>query len=224
VAVYRATRSSVGGLHGSQKGGNNTNVDHIYKSSAAAGDQCNSAGSSFGDQPTGHGISYKGFHRSGHCSAEHKHRWLPRRLSISLQSLAFGRERVWLRPQRATILLGCERIESAGECAHQATGGLVINLPTPRFLRASAYVLAEGGALVFDPTNNRLGSVSGAQRQTTGVFADGAGADFPILRQVSLRAEYRRLVYSAPNFGLRNLNTNATTHTAQPSAGVVFRF
>jgi opacity protein-like surface antigen len=107
---------------------------------------------------------------------------------------------------------------------HQATGGLVINLPTSRFLRVSPYVLAEGGALVFDPTNNRFGSVPGAQRQTTGVFAYGGGADFPILRHVSLRAEYRGLVYGAPNFGLRNLNTNATTHTAQPSAGIVFRF
>jgi opacity protein-like surface antigen len=107
---------------------------------------------------------------------------------------------------------------------HQATGGLVINLPTPRFLRASPYVLAEGGALMFDPTNNRFGSVLAAQRQTTGVFAYGGGADFPILKHVSLRAEYRGLVYSAPDFGLRNLNTNATTHTAQPSAGIVFRF
>jgi opacity protein-like surface antigen len=107
---------------------------------------------------------------------------------------------------------------------HQATGGFVINLPSPRLLRVSPYVLAEGGALVFDPTNNRFGTVPGAQRQTTGVFAYGGGADFPIVKHVSLRAEYRGLVYSAPDFGLRNLNTNTTTHTAQPSAGIVFRF
>jgi opacity protein-like surface antigen len=107
---------------------------------------------------------------------------------------------------------------------HQATGGLVVNLPTPRLFRVSPYVLAEGGALVFDPTNNSFGSVPGAQRQTTGVFAYGGGADFPILKHVSLRAEYRGLVYSTPDFGLRNLNTNTTTHTAQPSAGIVFRF
>jgi opacity protein-like surface antigen len=107
---------------------------------------------------------------------------------------------------------------------HQATGGLVVSLPTPRSLRISPYVLAEGGALVFDPTRNSFGTVSGAQRQTTGVFVYGGGADFPIVRHVSLRAEYRGLVYSTPDFGLRNLNTNTTTHVAQPSAGIVFRF
>jgi opacity protein-like surface antigen len=107
---------------------------------------------------------------------------------------------------------------------HQATGGLVFNLPTVRHLNFSPYVLAEGGALVFDPTNNQFGTVAGAQRQTIGVFAYGAGADFPIMRHVSLRAEYRGLVYNAPDFGLRTLNTNTITHTAEPSAGVVFRF
>lgn len=50
------------------------------------------------------------------------------------------------------------------------------------------------------------------------------GADFPILRHVSLRAEYRGLVYSAPDFGVAGLNTNTVNHTAQPSAGIVFRF
>ena len=77
---------------------------------------------------------------------------------------------------------------------------------------------------MFDPTNNSFGSVVGAQRQATGVFVYGGRADFPVVRHISLRAEYRGLVYSAPDFGLRNLNTNAITHVAQPSAGIVFRF
>jgi opacity protein-like surface antigen len=107
---------------------------------------------------------------------------------------------------------------------HQATGGFVVRLPTsPRF-KFSPYVLAEGGALVFDPTGNVFGSVAGAQRQAAGVFAYGGGADFPLLKHVALRAEYRGLVYSAPDFGLTTLNTNTVTHTAQPSAGLVIRF
>jgi opacity protein-like surface antigen len=107
---------------------------------------------------------------------------------------------------------------------HQATGGFVVRIPTSARFRLSPYVLAEGGALVFDPTGNLFGTVPGAQRQATGVFAYGGGADFPLIKHVALRAEYRGLVYSAPNFGLSSLNTNTVTHTAQPSAGLVFRF
>jgi opacity protein-like surface antigen len=106
---------------------------------------------------------------------------------------------------------------------HQATGGLVVSLPVPSRFRVSPYVLAEGGALVFDPTGN-AGSIAGAQSQTVGAFVYGAGADFPIVKHISLRAEYRGLVYNAPDFGFRSLNTNTITHTAQPSAGIVFRF
>lgn len=107
---------------------------------------------------------------------------------------------------------------------HQATGGFVVNLPTRPTLRFSPYLLVEGGALVFDPTNNRFGAVPGAQRQAVGVFSYGGGVDFPLVRYLSLRAEYRGLVYHAPDFGVSALNTNAITHTVQPSAGVVFRF
>lgn len=107
---------------------------------------------------------------------------------------------------------------------HEATGGFVVRIPTSARFKIKPYVLAEGGALVFDPTNNAFGTVVGAQRQATGVFAYGGGADFPLVRHFTLRAEYRGLVYSAPDFGLSTLNTNTITHTAQPSAGIVFHF
>src|SRR5262249_23942106 len=107
---------------------------------------------------------------------------------------------------------------------HQATGGFVVRVPAPARFKISPYVLAVGGALVFDPTNNAFGTVAGAQRQATGVFAYGGGADFPIVKHIALRAEYRGLVYHAPDFGLASLRTDTITHTAQPSAGIVFRF
>jgi opacity protein-like surface antigen len=107
---------------------------------------------------------------------------------------------------------------------HQATGGFVVRIPTPARFRINPYLLAEGGALVFAPTDNAFGSVAGAQRQAAGVFAYGGGVDFPLMKHVALRAEYRGLVYSAPNFGLTTLNTNTITHTAEPSAGIVLRF
>jgi len=80
---------------------------------------------------------------------------------------------------------GLSRIQAN---VHQATGGFVVSLPTPARYRISPYVLAEGGALVFDPTGNLGGSVAGAQKQTVGVFAYGAGADFPVFKHVSFRA------------------------------------
>ena len=116
---------------------------------------------------------------------------------------------------------GSSRVQSN---VHQVTAGFVVSLPTSTRFRLSPYVLAEGGALVFDPTGNRFGTVIGAQRQTVGAFVYGGGVDYPVVRYLSLRAEYRGLVYNAPDFGLRTLNTNTVTHTAQPSAGVVVRF
>jgi opacity protein-like surface antigen len=107
---------------------------------------------------------------------------------------------------------------------HQATGGLVFTLPSPARFRINPYVLAEGGALIFDPTGNAFASVAGAQRQSVGAFVYGGGADFPIVKHVALRAEYRGFVYNAPDFGFSSLNTDKVTHAAQPSAGIVFRF
>ena len=116
---------------------------------------------------------------------------------------------------------GLSRIQAN---VHQATGGLVFTLPAPARLRLHPYVLAEGGALVFDPTGNAFGSAPGAQSQTVGVFVYGGGVDYPLSRHISLRAEYRGLVYNAPNFGISSLDTSTNTHAAQPSAGIVFRF
>ncbi|MBO0911229.1 MAG: outer membrane beta-barrel protein [Acidobacteria bacterium] len=116
---------------------------------------------------------------------------------------------------------GFSRVEAN---VHQATGGFVISLPTSARFRLSPYLLAEGGALVFDPTGNSFGTVPGAAQQAVGVFAYGGGIDYPVVKYLSLRAEYRGLVYNAPNFGLASLNTDRVTHIAQPSAGIVFRF
>lgn len=106
---------------------------------------------------------------------------------------------------------------------HQATGALVVNFPV-RIARLKPYVLAGAGALVFDPTGNPGGFVSGAERQAKAAFVYGGGVDAALVRHVSLRLEYRGLVYKRPDFGLSALNSDATAHTAQPSAGIAFRF
>ena len=105
---------------------------------------------------------------------------------------------------------------------HQTTGGLVVNLPSPSRFRISPYLLAEGGALVFNPTENS--GFAGVSSQARGVFVYGGGADFVLSRHFSLRTEYRGLVYKTPDFGFSNLNADTITHAAQPSAGIVFHF
>jgi outer membrane immunogenic protein len=100
---------------------------------------------------------------------------------------------------------------------------LALNLPLP-IKRVSPYVLAGGGGLVFDPTGNPGGSVAGAGTQGRGAFLYGGGADYALTRHFSLRAEYRGFVYKSPDFGLAALHTDSWVHTAQPSAGIVFRF
>ena len=106
---------------------------------------------------------------------------------------------------------------------HEATGALVVTAPR-RIFRLNPYVLAGAGALVFDPTGNAGGFVSGAQSQARAAFVYGGGADYELTKHFMLRAEYRGFVYERPDFRLDALHSGVTTHTAQPSAGIVFRF
>ena len=106
---------------------------------------------------------------------------------------------------------------------HQATGALVVTLPFT-VARLRPYALAGAGALVFDPTGNLGGFVPGARSQAKAAFVYGAGADYRISSHIALRAEYRGLVYNRPDFGLSGLDSNMLAHTAQPSAGIVFKF
>jgi outer membrane immunogenic protein len=105
---------------------------------------------------------------------------------------------------------------------HQITGSAVVKLPS--FARIQPFALVGSGGLIFDPTNNAGGTFAGATSQAKGAFVYGGGADYAFTKHLSLRAEYRGFVYKAPNFNLASLNTNAWTHTAQPSAGIVYRF
>lgn len=107
---------------------------------------------------------------------------------------------------------------------HQFTGSFVVNLPSSPKSKLNPYFLAGGGALLFEPTGNEFNSVSGAQSQTKGAFVYGGGVNYSIHRGISLRAEYRGLVYKTPDFGFGALMTNAVAHTAVPSLGLSFRF
>lgn len=106
---------------------------------------------------------------------------------------------------------------------HAATAAAVISLPF-RIARLNPYVLGGGGSLVFHPTGNAGGFVSGADTQAKGAFLYGGGVNYTLTKHWSIRAEYRGYVYKDADFGVQALNTDSWAHTAQPSAGIAFRF
>jgi opacity protein-like surface antigen len=121
-----------------------------------------------------------------------------------------------------------QNILSAGSLSvqsnvHQTTAAAVVNLPW-RTARFDPYVLAGTGALVFAPTQSRGATVPGVGNQAKATFVYGGGVDYDFTKHFSFRLEYRGLVYGRPDFGARTLRSGLTTNTAQPSAGVIFRF
>ncbi len=159
-----------------------------------------------------HGINYHSTNTGGVLAGYrlYLNRWLA-------LDTAYGYNR---NTQQSFSFAGPTAVQSN---VHQATAALLVTLPF-NVARLKPYALAGAGALVFDPTGNAGGFVQGAQRQAKPTFVYGAGADYRISSHIALRAEYRGLVYNRPDFGLAGLNSNITTHTAQPSAGIVFKF
>jgi opacity protein-like surface antigen len=106
---------------------------------------------------------------------------------------------------------------------HETTVAAVVNLPwsTARF---NPYVLAGTGALVFAPTQSAGATVPGTGNQAKATFVYGGGVDYDYTKHLSFRLEYRGLVYGRPDFGVNALRSGLTTNTAQPSAGVIYRF
>ena len=86
------------------------------------------------------------------------------------------------------------------------------------------YALAGAGALVFNPTDDARTINAGIDRQAKATFVYGGGVNFDVAHNFGVRAEYRGLVYKAPDFKLENLNLDKVTHLAQPSVGFFFRF
>jgi len=104
---------------------------------------------------------------------------------------------------------------------HAVTGIAIVKLPSfkaPALKRVSPFVLAGGGAMFFDP---RRGSVS---EQTRGAFVYGGGVDVPVSKHFLVRAQYRGFIYKIPDFEQASLKVDKHTHSAVPSAGLVFTF
>jgi outer membrane immunogenic protein len=105
---------------------------------------------------------------------------------------------------------------------HAATGTAIVNLPffrMPAVKIVSPFVLAGGGVMFFDPRGGSLNN-----EQTRGAFVYGGGFDVPIAKHIALRAQYRGFVYKSPDFEMTSLKVDKYTHSAVPSAGLVFTF
>lgn len=101
--------------------------------------------------------------------------------------------------------------------SHETTGALVYRVPFKRF---SVFGLAGAGAIVFNPKN-----LHGVDSQARAAFVYGAGADYNLTHRLFLRAEYRGLVYNSPTYDIAGLSgMDRTTHRAEPSMGIGFRF
>jgi opacity protein-like surface antigen len=110
---------------------------------------------------------------------------------------------------------------------HQLTGEAVITAPSSS--RVRPYGLAGIGGVFFRPTNsvdnNFIGIGNGSgNNQAKPAFVYGGGVDFDITKFVSVRAEYRGLLYKIPDFQLPGLASDNFTHLAEPSVGLVWRF
>ncbi len=73
--------------------------------------------------------------------------------------------------------------------------------------------------MVFDPRHN-----FGGGSQARGTFVYGGGADYPLLRHILLRTQYRGFLYKIPDFETSSLKIDKFTHAAVPSAGIVLAF
>jgi opacity protein-like surface antigen len=96
------------------------------------------------------------------------------------------------------------------------TGTAVIKIPTS--FRLKPYALVGGGALGFATRDSFL------SQQTRGAFVYGGGADYRLVKHIALRAQYRGFVYKVPDFDASVLHVDKFTHSAVPSAGLVFSF
>lgn len=106
--------------------------------------------------------------------------------------------------------------------AQEFTLAYVNSLGTRPDIRIRPFVEAGTGGVIFSPVS--AGSTVSGLTEDRAVFLMGAGADWRIVRRVSLRLGYRGLLYKAPDFSVSAQVTNATTIRSEPYLGVVIRF
>ncbi len=95
------------------------------------------------------------------------------------------------------------------------------------FQKIEPFLLAGGGALRFTPGNQFIDgnpSSFGAARQTSMAFLYGGGLDYRLWKRLSLRLQYRGLIYKEPTLPPDAISYWSQGHMAEPSAGIVLNF
>ena len=119
-----------------------------------------------------------------------------------------------LNTQRYYTSTGTTGIKSY---SHETTGALVYRVPFKKF---NVFALAGAGAIVFNPKDMRS-----INYQARAAFVYGGGADYNLTHRLFLRGEYRGLIYKSPTYDIAGLSgMDRTTHRAEPSMGLGFRF
>jgi outer membrane immunogenic protein len=89
------------------------------------------------------------------------------------------------------------------------------------------FLFGGAGALRFSPGNTYIDGLLSqfpVKQQTELGFVYGGGTDYIFWKFLSVRLQYRGLIYKAPNFGQPNLATHAKGHLAEPTVGIVVKF
>lgn len=106
--------------------------------------------------------------------------------------------------------------------AQEGTMAFVYKLGSRLGGRLQPFVEVGTGGLFWSPVS--AGSVGGPFNQSRPVLLYGGGFDWKASGRFSLRAGYRGLLFTAPDFNVNGQFTNARTQTKQPYVGIAFRF
>jgi opacity protein-like surface antigen len=79
------------------------------------------------------------------------------------------------------------------------------------------------GGVVFDPLSGSSFLPIAPATQARAAFVYSAGADITITSHLSFRAQYRGLVYKAPDFGT-GIGSDSAMNMSEPAGGLVWRF
>lgn len=89
--------------------------------------------------------------------------------------------------------------------------------------RVKPFATAGVGGVVFDPVLGAGALLSQPDTLARAAFVYSAGADFTITAHLTFRAQYRGLVYKAPDFA-SGVGSESAMNFSEPAAGLVWRF